>query len=62
VSVYPLYPPPPPKYTIIERVAPRFDSTLTVIYRGWRVFKDKTRLLLISTGVNSTVGTDARSS
>jgi hypothetical protein len=58
VSVYPLYPPPPPKYTIIERVAPRYDASLTVISRGWRVFKDKTKLILVSTGVNSTVATD----
>jgi len=58
VSVYPLYPPPPPRYTVIERVAPRYDANLTVIHRGWRVFKDKTRLLLVSTGANSTVATD----
>ena len=55
MSVYPL----PRKYTIIERVAPRYDSDLTIIHRGWRVFKDKTKLILVSTGDNSTVGTDS---
>ena len=54
-----LPPPPPPKYAVFERVAPRYDASLTIIHRGWRVFKDKTKLILVSTGDNSTVGTDS---
>ena len=52
-----LPPPPPPRYTVIERVAPRYDATYTVIYRtvARRLFSRGTRFILVSTDANSTI-------
>jgi hypothetical protein len=44
------------RFTVIERVAPRFDSALTVIYNVKRFLQANTMLVLISSDARSTIG------